>query len=60
MAVVQPTNPDAMQDAISVSVSAEERARMDAIIAEGMKEIFVGYAERGIENAAEIHQAMHR
>lgn len=44
----------------SVSVSAEERAKMDAVIAEGMKEIFAEYAERGIENAAEIHMAMNR
>ncbi len=54
------TNPDAMKDVISVSVSAEERAKMDAIIAEGLKEIFAEYADRGIANAEEIHKAMNQ
>ena len=54
------TSPDAMKDVISVSVSAEERAKMDAVIAEGLKEIFAEYAERGIENAEEIHSAMNQ
>ncbi len=54
------TDPEAMKDVISVSVSAEERARMDAVIAEGLKEIFAEYAERGIDNAEEIHRAMNQ
>lgn len=54
------TKPDAMKDVISVSVSAEERAKMDAVIAEGLQGIFAEYAERGIPNAAEIHKAMNQ
>ncbi|MDE0521084.1 MAG: TRAP transporter substrate-binding protein DctP [Boseongicola sp.] len=54
------TCPDAVTDVISVSVSAEERARMDAIIAEGLKDVFAEHGERGITNAEEIHEAMNR
>lgn len=54
------TNPAAMKDVVSVSVSEEERAKMDAVITEGLKGIFAEYAERGIENAAEIHKAMNQ
>ena len=54
------TKPDAMKDVVSISVSAEERAKMDAVIAEGLKEIFVDYAKRGIDNAEEIHRAMNQ
>ena len=54
------TSPGGMNEAVSVSASAEERARMDAVIAEGMKEIFAEHAERGSANAEEIHEAMHR
>lgn len=54
------SNPDAMKNVTSVSVSAEERAKMDAIIAEGLKEIFAEYASRGIDNAEDIHRAMNQ
>ncbi len=53
-------NPDAMKDVTSVSVSPEERAKMDAVIQEGLKDIFADYAGRGIENAEEIHRAMNQ
>jgi len=43
-----------------VEVTAEERARMDAAVAEGMKIIFADYAERGIENAQEIYNAINQ
>ncbi|MEM1236920.1 MAG: TRAP transporter substrate-binding protein [Pseudomonadota bacterium] len=43
-----------------VTVSAEERARMDAAVAEGMKAIFADYASRGIENAEEIYNAINQ
>ena len=43
-----------------VEVSAEERARMDAAVAEGMKDIFADYAKRGIENAEEIYNAINQ
>ncbi|MEM1372757.1 MAG: TRAP transporter substrate-binding protein [Pseudomonadota bacterium] len=43
-----------------VTVSAEERARMDAAVAEGMKAIFADYADRGISNAEEIYNAINK
>ncbi len=43
-----------------VEVSAEERARMDAAVAEGMQAIFADYASRGIDNAEEIYNAINR
>ncbi|MEM8978528.1 MAG: TRAP transporter substrate-binding protein [Pseudomonadota bacterium] len=42
-----------------VEVSAEERAKMDAAVAEGMKAIFADYASRGIDNAEEIYNAIN-
>ncbi len=45
---------------VVVEVSAEERARMDAAVAEGLKVIFADYAARGIANAEEIHKALNR
>ncbi|XYK79014.1 MAG: TRAP transporter substrate-binding protein [Labrenzia sp.] len=43
-----------------VEVSAEERARMDAAVAEGLKVIFADYADRGIDNAEEIYNAINQ
>ncbi|MEM8631112.1 MAG: TRAP transporter substrate-binding protein [Pseudomonadota bacterium] len=43
-----------------VEVSAEERAKMDAAVAEGMKVIFADYASRGIDNAEEIYNAINQ
>lgn len=43
-----------------VEVSADERAKMDAAVAEGMKAIFADYASRGIENAEEIYNALNK
>ena len=45
---------------VVVEVSADERARMDAAVAEGLKVIFADYAARGIANAEEIHKALNR
>ena len=42
-----------------IEVSPEERARMDAAVAEGLKVIFADYAERGIDNAEEIYNAIN-
>lgn len=42
-----------------VEVSAEERAKMDAAVAEGLQVIFADYASRGIENAEEIYNAIN-
>jgi len=54
------TNPAAMEEVTSVTISDEERAKMDAIIQEGMKSIFADYAERGIDNAEEIYNALNK
>lgn len=43
-----------------VRVSDEERVKMDAAVAEGLKVIFADYAERGIENAEAIYQAINK
>jgi len=56
----QATKPAAMDEITSVSISAEERAKMDAIIQEGMQSIFADYADRGIDNAEEIYNALNK
>lgn len=43
-----------------VEVSAEERAKMDAAVAEGLQAIFADYAERGIANAEDIYNAINQ
>lgn len=43
-----------------VEVAAEERARMDVAVAEGLKVIFTDYAGRGIDNAEEIYNAINK
>lgn len=43
-----------------IVVSAEERARMDAAVADGLATIFADYAARGIENAEEIYNAINQ
>ena len=54
------TKPEAMKEISSVTISDEERAKMDAIIQEAMKGIFAEYAERGIDNAEEIYNALNK
>lgn len=49
-----------MADVAVVSVSAEERAKMDAAVAEGLEVIFADYDSRGIANAREIYQAINK
>ncbi len=43
-----------------ITASAEERAKMEVAAAEGMAEIYADYAERGIENAQEIYEALNK
>lgn len=43
-----------------IVVSDEERARMEAAAAEGVRAIYDEYAERGIPNAQEIYEALNR
>lgn len=42
-----------------VVVSDEERAKMDAAVAEGLEVIFADYESRGIANAREIYEALN-
>lgn len=43
-----------------ITVSDEERAKMEAAAAAGMQEIYDDYAARGIDNAQEIYEAINR
>ena len=43
-----------------ITVSAGERAKMEAAAAEGMTEIYEDYAARGISNAQEIYEALNK
>ncbi|MEM9854101.1 MAG: TRAP transporter substrate-binding protein DctP [Pseudomonadota bacterium] len=43
-----------------ITVSDEERAKMEAAAAAGMAEIYADYAARGIDNAQEIYEAINR
>jgi len=43
-----------------VSVSAAERAKMDAAVQKGLDAIFAGYKKRGIANAREIYNAINQ
>lgn len=42
-----------------IVVSDEERAKMEKAAKDGMAEIYVNYAERGISNAQEIYEALN-
>ncbi len=42
-----------------IVVSDEERAKMEKAANDGMAEIYVNYAERGISNAQEIYEALN-
>ena len=43
-----------------ITVSDEERAKMEAAAAKGMEAIYADYAERGIPNAREIYEALNK
>lgn len=43
-----------------VKVSDAERAKMDAAVTEGLTTIFADYADRGIDNAQDIYNAINR
>ena len=53
-------NPPEMAKVKVISVSAEERAKMDEAVARGMEKIFADYKSRGIDNAEEIYNAMNK
>ncbi|MCK0118950.1 TRAP transporter substrate-binding protein [Loktanella sp. F6476L] len=43
-----------------ITVSDEERAKMEVAAAEGMQQIYDDYAARGIDNAQEIYEALNQ
>ncbi len=43
-----------------ITVSDEERAKMEQAAADGMEQIYADYAKRGIENAQEIYEALNK
>ena len=43
-----------------VVVTDEERAKMDAAVAEGLETVFADYEGRGISNARDIYEALNR
>jgi len=49
-----------VKDVSFVSISAEERAKMDALTAEALQKIFAQYASDGIANAEEIYNALNQ
>ena len=51
---------DQMAKVTQVEVSAEERAKMDAAVAEGLEVIFSEYESRGITDAREVYQAINQ
>ena len=53
-------NPPEMRNVTRVRISDAVRAEMDAAVAMGLREIFADYAERGIENAEEIYNAINK
>jgi TRAP-type C4-dicarboxylate transport system substrate-binding protein len=54
------SKPAAMEKVTSISIPADERAKIDAVIQAEMKVIFAEYAERGIDNAEEVYNAMNK
>ena len=51
---------DQMNKVTQVEVSAEERAKMDAAVAEGLEVIFADYESRGITDAREVYNAINQ
>jgi len=43
-----------------IVTSSEERAKMEQAARDGMTEIYADYAERGIDNAQEIYEALNK
>ncbi len=56
----QATKPAQMDKVTSITISDEERAKMDVAVAEGLQKIFAEYADRGIANAEEIYNALNK
>ncbi len=51
---------DQMAKVTQITVSDEERAKMDAAVQKGLESIFADYDSRGITNAREIYNAINQ
>lgn len=51
---------DQMTRVNQIEVSADERAKMDAAVNEGLEAIFADYESRGVSNAREVYQAINQ
>ena len=51
---------DQMAKVTQVEVSAEERSKMDAAVAEGLEVIFADYEKRGISDARNVYEAINQ
>ncbi|MEM8542351.1 MAG: TRAP transporter substrate-binding protein DctP, partial [Pseudomonadota bacterium] len=49
-----------VKDVTFLTVSDDERAKMDALTAEALQSVFAEYADRGIDNAEEIYNALNQ
>lgn len=49
-----------MANVTQIEVSAEERAKMDAAVAEGLESIFADYEARGISDARAVYNAINQ
>ena len=54
------SNPEGMENVTVISISDEERAKMDEIIQGSLQVIFEDYKKLGIDNAEEIYSAMNQ
>ncbi len=51
---------DQMANVTQIAVSAEERAKMDAAVEQGLEVIFADYEERGIAEARAVYKAINQ
>lgn len=51
---------DQMAKITQITVSNEERAKMDAAVAQGLEAIFADYKARGITNAREVYESINQ
>ena len=58
--IAQMEGASQMDNVTVVSVSDEERAKMDAAVVKGLDVIFADYEARGISNARQIYQAINQ
>ena len=49
-----------VQNVEFVTISTDERKKMDALTAEALQKIFADYAKNGIDNAEEIYNSLNK